>query len=139
MRDRIFLDTNILVYGYSNSEREKHLVARNLISENNSFVSTQVLQELTNTLTRKFKLSYADAINAIEESCQNNNLYINISPTLIKACLIADEYRYSFYDSLIISSALLCDCSVLYSEDMKDNQVIDGVLKISNPFKKIGI
>ena len=99
--------------------------------------STQVLQELTNTITKKFKLSYSDAIDAISESCHNNNLYINISSTLIKACKMAEEYKYSYYDSLIISAALLCDCTLLYSEDMKDNQIINGVLKISNPFKNI--
>ena len=137
MNDKVFLDTNILVYGYSNSDREKQFVARNIIMGNNSFISTQVLQELTNTITKKFKLRYSDAIDAISESCHNNNLYINISSTLIKACKIAEEYKYSYYDSLIISAALLCDCTQLYSEDMKNNQIINGVLKISNPFKNI--
>ena len=52
MNDRVFLDTNILVYAYSKTELEKQRVARDLVLNNNSFISSQVLQELTNTLTR---------------------------------------------------------------------------------------
>ena len=65
MNDKIFLDTNILIYSYSNSEPQKQATARALIAESNSFISTQVLQELTNTITLKLKLNYADAVNAL--------------------------------------------------------------------------
>ena len=74
MSDKIFLDTNILVYGYSSSEPIKQVMARKLISEGNSFISTQVLQELTNTITRKFKFSFNDAINVIDECPANSKL-----------------------------------------------------------------
>lgn len=96
MNDKIFLDTNILVYSYSNSEPQKQTVAINLIANNNTFISTQVLQELVNTKTRKFKLSYFDAINALIECCQNNNLHINTSETISQACKIAERYRFFF-------------------------------------------
>ncbi|MBK1440747.1 PIN domain-containing protein [Parapedobacter sp. ISTM3] len=56
MSDKVFLDTNILVYSYSVSDKDKQLTARKIIAETDSYVSTQVLTELTNTLTRKFKL-----------------------------------------------------------------------------------
>ena len=134
MNDKIFLDTNILVYSYSNSEPQKQTVAINLIADNNTFISTQVLQELVNTVTRKFKLSYSDAINALNECCQNNILHINTSETISQACKIADRYRFSFYDSLIVASAIESDCSVLYSEDMSNNQSINNQLIIRNPF-----
>ena len=61
MNDKVFLDTNILVYAYSNTEPDKQAIARNIIAENESYISTQVLQELTNTLTRKFHNSWNDA------------------------------------------------------------------------------
>lgn len=134
MNDNVFLDSNILVYSYSNSEIDKQNIARKLITENNSFISTQVLQELCNIVTRKFKFSYKQAAIAIEECCQNNKLHINTQNTILQACQIADRYGFSFYDSLIITAAIESNCTVLYSEDLQDGQVIDGKLRVKNPF-----
>ncbi|MFA6403074.1 MAG: PIN domain-containing protein [Salinivirgaceae bacterium] len=133
---RIFLDTNILVYAYSKTELEKQAIARKLISECNTFVSTQVLQELTNTLTKKFHNSWHQAQDTVHEACKNNQLYVNESETILKACTIADKYKYSFYDSLIISAALSCGCAVLYTEDLHDGLMVENKLKIINPFRK---
>lgn len=137
MSVNVFIDTNILVYSYSNSETKKQTVARKLITDNNSFISTQVIQEFTNTITRKFKFTYQDAENAIIECCQNNNLCINTEITIIHACKIAHQYRFSFYDCLIIAAAIQCNCAILDSEDMKHNQSIENKLKIINPFLDI--
>ncbi len=131
---KVFLDSNILIYSYSNSEPGKQLIARNIITENNSVISTQVLQELTNTVTRKFQFSYPDAANAIKECCHNNDLHINTEDTIVQACRIAGQYGFSFYDSLIISAALECNCITLYSEDMQHDMHIDERLAIINPF-----
>jgi predicted nucleic acid-binding protein len=139
MKGRVFLDSNILVYSYSSTEIEKQQIARSLISANHSFISTQVLQELSNILTKKFKFEYAEAILAIEEGCQNNSLHTNTSKTIIKACSIADRYKFAFYDSLIISAALECKCDVLYSEDLTHGQQIDGTLVIKNPFDLLAV
>ena len=75
MNANVFLDTNILVYSYSVNELEKRNVARNLILNNISFISTQVLQELSNTITRKLGFSFNDAIKVVEEMTKNNNLH----------------------------------------------------------------
>lgn len=106
MPDNVFLDSNVLVYSYSNSELEKQEIARQLIADTNSLISTQVLQELCNIVTRKFKFSYEQASTAIKESCQNNSLHINTGDTVLQACEIAGRYGFSFFDSLIISAAL---------------------------------
>ncbi|WP_262245665.1 PIN domain-containing protein [Parapedobacter soli] len=132
--DKVFLDTNILVYSYSVSEKEKQEIVRNLISETDSHISTQVLTELTNTLTRKFKLPLNSAIKAIDECCANNHVFVNNPETIKGAINIADRYGFSFYDSLIISAALESDCKVLYSEDLHNGQIIEKKLKIQNPF-----
>ncbi len=134
MSDRIFLDTNILVYSYSNSEPLKQEAARKLITQNNSFISTQVLQEFTNTVTKKFRFSYEDAAVAVNENMQNNNVHTNSANTILQACKIASRYGFSFYDSLIIAAAMESNCSILYSEDMKHKQVIFDVITILNPF-----
>ncbi len=134
MKDRIFLDTNIMVYSYSVVELAKQAIARKLITDNNSFISTQVLQEIANTVTKKFKFSYADAKLAIYECCQNNNLYTNNNNTILKACEVAERYGFSFFDSLIIASALEVGYAILYSEDMNNKQIIFNSLTIINPF-----
>jgi predicted nucleic acid-binding protein len=135
MSDNVFLDSNILVYSYSNSEIPKQEIARRLIADSNSFISTQVLQELCNIVTRKFKFTYEQAATAIKESCQNNSLHVNTEDTLLQACQIAEKYRFSLYDSLIVAAALESNCSVLYSEDLHDGQAIEGKLKVKNPFR----
>jgi predicted nucleic acid-binding protein len=89
---------------------------------------------LCNIVTRKFKFSFKHAALAIEESCNNNNVHQNSESTIIYACNIAERYNFSFYDSVIIAAAIECGCTVLYSEDLKDRQTIDGKITIINPF-----
>lgn len=134
MKDKIFLDTNILVYSYSVADLQKQTIARKLIAENNSFISTQVLQELSNTVTKKFKFSFAHATKAINECCHNNNLHTNSRKTILQACNVAERYKFSFYDSLIIAAAIEVGCTILYSEDMNYKQAIFNALTIINSF-----
>jgi predicted nucleic acid-binding protein len=46
-------------------------------------------------------------------------------------------YGFSFWDSMIVASALDNHCSVLYSEDFQHNQIIEGRLQIINPFANL--
>lgn len=134
MSDSIFLDTNILVYAYSDTELQKQTIARKLISENISFISTQVLQELSNTLSRKFKKSWPEITEAVKEVSLSNLVHANSEATIQHAIKIAEQYKFSFYDSLIIAAALECKCSKLYSEDMSHGQLIEKQITIVNPF-----
>jgi len=65
---------------------------------------------------------------------QNNNVYINTEDTILQACLIADRYNFSFYDSLIIAAAISSNSLILYSEDMSNGIIIDNKIRIVNPF-----
>lgn len=134
MSDKVFLDTNIIIYSYSSTEPEKQAVASRLIAEENSYISTQVLTELCNTITKKLKQPYSVAASAVSECCKNNNLFVNDQYTIEEATKIADRYGFSFYDSLIISADISAGCLRLYSEDMHHGQVIGGKLTIINPF-----
>jgi len=132
---KIFLDSNIVIYAYCNNDADKQQKAKQLFAEKNVAISTQVLQETANTLYRKFKADY-QTIGLLLEECVRNvtTLHINTHETVFRACAIAEKYHFSFYDSLIIVSALDAGCQVLYSEDMQHNQFIEGKLKIINPF-----
>jgi predicted nucleic acid-binding protein len=133
--DKAFIDSNVIIYAYSNSEKAKQQVAREIVKENYTVISTQVLQEMTNTLGRKYKLNYTAIKETLQECIYSNNeVYTNQQQTILRACDIAARYQFSFYDSLIISAALESNCDILYSEDLQHNQLIDGVLTIINPF-----
>ncbi|TVR67355.1 MAG: PIN domain-containing protein [Candidatus Competibacteraceae bacterium] len=54
-------------------------------------------------------------------------------PVVETAWILLDRYRFSYFDSLILASALTANCEVLYSEDLQHGQVIDGRLTIINP------
>jgi len=135
MNDNCFIDTNILVYCYADDEPVKHQEAIDIANGSDTFISTQVLTELSNTLKRKFKLDWQAVENVISEVSSDFNVFVNKPDTIEQACQIAEKYQYSFYDSLIISAALSCNCKTLYSEDMQNGQVIDNRLTIVNPFK----
>ena len=134
MKDKTFLDTNILIYGYSVTEPEKQRISERITKTGTTFISTQVIQEFSNVLSKKFKLSWDEIEKAINEVASNYSIIINSPDTITKACNIACKYMFSFYDSLIIPSALEADCNILYTEDLQHNQLIENKLRIINPF-----
>jgi len=132
---KIFLDSNIVIYAYCNNSVDKQQKAKKLFVEKEITISTQVLQETANTLYRKFKADFHTICSLLEECVDNvSMLHVNTGKTVFQACKIAEKYQYSFYDSLIIASALEAECQILYSEDMQHNQFVEGKLKIINPF-----
>lgn len=132
MKDRIFVDTNILVYALLD-DSHKQQTALNLL-QSGCVISTQVLNEFTNVARKKAKLEWQETIdlsNAIQSLTKIVSLDLAIHN---RALTIAASYGYSFYDSLIVAAALEAGCNLLISEDMQDSQKI-GDLVISNPFK----
>ncbi len=139
--DKFFLDTNILVYCFDDRDPEKKdialaLVARALES-GDGMISWQVVQEFLNVATRKFEkpLRATDARLYLQRIltplCQ-----IYPDAGLYESALdMAKTTRYSFYDSLILASALRMDCKVLYSEDFNAGQKVAD-LKLTNPFRQ---
>ena len=133
--NKTFIDSNVVIYVYSNSEKAKQQIARKIVKENYTVISTQVLQEMSNILKRKYKLKYFFVKETLKECIDvSNEIYINKLQTIFKACDIAERYQFSFYDSLMVSAALESGCKILYSEDLQHNQKIDNVLTIINPF-----
>ncbi len=137
MKDRVFFDSNIIIYSYSSTESDKSAIANELIfSLDEIIISTQVINEVTNILYKKFKLDTSSIRNAVLE-IDNNFRIVGFSlKTQLKALEIKDKYKLQYYDSLILATALENGCTVLYSEDMQHNQIIENKLKIVNPFIK---
>jgi predicted nucleic acid-binding protein len=135
-KDKIFIDTNVLVYTQNDKEREKQLICRKtlsfLIEKNLLVISTQVMQEYYNVATQKMRLEKLYVKRTIEMF----DVYetITIKPSIIfQAIDIHILHQLSFWDSLIISAAKSANCTMVLTEDMNDSQVIEGV-KIQNPF-----
>lgn len=136
MPDKVFLDTNILVYLYSSTEVEKQKIAQMCVDQLSElgWISTQVLNELNNVLYRKFSLPY-DVILSVMAEMESYFQIAVVSPSTIRqALLLGERYHYSYFDSLMLASALELGCDVLYSEDMQSGQKIEGQLQIINPF-----
>ena len=137
MRDRVFIDTNILIYNYS-EEKDKRERALRIIEENQDkdiVISLQIVNEFVNILKKKFQKDHEEIRNALEE-IESVFVIWELSLNLIKDSIrVSERYKYSYYDSLVISAALDSGCSILYTEDMQHNQSIDNKLKIINPFK----
>jgi len=138
MSVNVFFDTNVLVYLYSVDEPEKQQAALKQIEvSENRWISTQVLSELSNTLRKKFRLEYSAIVNVLNE-IQESFQVITVKPGTIEHALhLAQTYRYSYYDSLILAASLEKMCRFLYSEDMQHQQIIDQQLTIVNPFETI--
>lgn len=134
MSDRVFLDTNILIYFYSEDELEKRKKVKQLLKANKVVISTQIMNEFSNVMLRKYKKD-SQTLEEIIEAFKRQFAVINLTTDLtLKALKIHRRYRYSFWDSLVLSAALHSGCPILYTEDLSHNQEIENRLKIKNPF-----
>ena len=132
MKDKFFLDSNIVLYLFD-IEPIKKSVAINLIRQK-PVISTQVIIETLNISIRKLKLSKELSFKNAEYLMTVCNLILIEKDILIKSFDIARKYKFSHLDSLIIASAIEGNCNILYSEDLQHKQKIENKLQIINPF-----
>jgi len=135
MNDRIFIDTNILVYIVKDNTGKAEIIATKILKKNNSFISIQVVNEFCNVALKKLNFSGANILFSINKFSEVFTIPEVKLSTIKKALQINEQYGYSFYDSAIIASALQNNCAILYTEDMQHQQIIENTLTIINPFK----
>ncbi len=138
MKDRIFLDTNVLVYALDNENVAKQEKAKSILNEfynnNNYFLSTQVVQEFCNVVLKKIEPGVPEGkLSEFISTFPLERVRMVDINTITTALSVKAKYMYSFWDSLIIAAAIHADCVVLYTEDLKHQQMVDS-LKIINPF-----
>ncbi len=129
---KAFFDTNILLYLLSEDEAKADR-AEGLLS-NGAVISVQVLNEFAAVASRKVGLSWneiKDILGPIRAVCEIEPLTLEIHDRAIE---VAARYGFSFFDAMIIASALHAECKILYSEDLQHNQLIANRLRIRNPF-----
>ncbi|OHD11211.1 MAG: hypothetical protein A2086_08380 [Spirochaetes bacterium GWD1_27_9] len=136
MTDKVFIDSNLWIYLYENKEDRKQEKIEELINNNfnNIVISTQVLNEIYNILNKKIRLEHSQIKEIIVETITNFSVAEIGVLDIIKAMELKEIYGFSYWDSLIIASALENQCKILFSEDMQNGQIIENRLKIINPF-----
>jgi len=135
MADKLFIDSNIWLYLFLKDEAGKYKIAENFISENSGnpmFISYQVVNEVTNQLKRKgfAETVIRENIEYLFKICTIHNYSKDI---LLLASSVRENHCFSFWDSMIVASAVNCGCTILASEDMRDGLVI-GNMTIHNIF-----
>jgi predicted nucleic acid-binding protein len=128
-----FFDSNVLLYLVSGDADRVHRM-RQLV-DGGGTVSVQVLNEITNVSRRKFGMSWSETRTFLMEM-QDLLAIIPLTLDIHQSGLrLAERYAFAIYDSFIVAAALAAGCDTLWSEDMQDGMVVDGRLRIVNPFK----
>jgi predicted nucleic acid-binding protein len=136
LAERVFVDTNVLVYADDEDAGAKRERARTVLAElipaGRAVISTQVLQEFFVIATRKLGI-------AADQARRRVDALARLDVVLVRPDLILDAidlhrlHQLSFWDALVIRCAAAAGCSRLLSEDLNDGQVVSGV-RIENPF-----
>ena len=127
-----FLDSNIVLY-LASEDLLKADRAQDLVAEGGT-ISVQVLNEIANISRRKMGLSWAETRNfllMIRGLLKVEPITIEIHDVGIS---LAERYQLSVYDSMIVSAALSAECDTLLSEDLQNGLLINGRLRVLNPF-----
>lgn len=138
--NKIFFDTNILVYSVDENDLQKNEIASQLLTDASSsktgIISTQSLQEFYNVVVKKLKLSKQIAKEYVELFSSQLTVRQVTVPLILNAIDISIKNKLSFWDSLILSSANDNGCIIVYSEDLNNGQIVGGT-KILNPFTSV--
>ena len=139
MSDRTFVDTNILVYAHDLDAGKKHEIARAIVTElwesQSGVISTQVLQELYVTLTRKIPSPLKRAqVRRILNNYLAWDVAVNDGSTILQASEIEEAYNISFWDAMIVSAAYMKNAAIIITEDLNEGQQMEGIT-IVNPFR----
>jgi predicted nucleic acid-binding protein len=133
----VFFDTNVIIYFSTSTDEVKQAKANELIEHalerGHAAISAQVMQECINVLGGKLAVPL-DTLDRYVANVLRPLYKIDTTAELIEnAITLKRQWKYSFYDSLIISGAIACGAKTLYSEDLQHGQRISD-LTIVNPF-----
>lgn len=135
----VFVDTNVLVYVRDRTDEDKQRQAAEWMAAMWDLrlgrLSYQVLQEYYVTATRKLDPPRSEA--DVREDIMALMSWAPVAtdyPVMERAWHVQDRYKLSWWDSLIVGAALQAGCTYLLTEDLQDNQNIDG-LTIIDPFR----
>lgn len=137
MTGRLFVDTNILIYALDPADPTKRSISADLLRQairsHSLTLSPQSLNEAYRVLTERRRLvPVAEARSYLRTLAAWAIAPLDASTTQ-RAWEVQDKAKVSWWDSLLIASALLAECRLFVSEDLHDGAIIDG-MRIVNPF-----
>jgi predicted nucleic acid-binding protein len=141
MSAEVFIDTNVFTYHLDASDARKHKTAeqivRDALATERACISYQVVQECLNTVLRKAQVPLdAEGARAYLDTVLLPLMKVSASAGLYQRALdIQSRWRFGFYDSLIVASALAAGCTRLLTEDLQHGQKVEA-LTVENPFKR---
>jgi predicted nucleic acid-binding protein len=128
-----FFDTNVLLYVVS-GDTAKADRAEMRLAEGGT-ISVQVLNEITNVARRKMGLSWREThafLTAVRGLLLVQPDTLDVHEVGLE---ISEGYGLSIYDAMIAAAALRAGCDTLWSEDLQDGMVLEGRLRIVDPFR----
>ena len=127
-----FLDTNVLLYAFTEDERAEKaqaLLAKPFV------ISVQALNEFANVGRKKLSMPWADIREAVDAVVALSATIVPVSEKITLAGLdLAQRYRLSFYDATMMAAAIEAGCERFYSEDLHAGLIVEKQLTIVNPF-----
>lgn len=130
-----FIDTNVWLYAFIQTQDQgKSAIARTIIQSSEIVISAQVISEVCVNLIKNARFDEAGIRNLVESFYSKYRVAGMSQALLIEASELRDRYRFSYWDSLIVACALTEGTTVLYSEDMQSDLLVENRLRIINPF-----
>jgi predicted nucleic acid-binding protein len=127
-----FFDTSVLLYLLSDDTVKANRIESLLAAR--GVISVQVLNEFAVVALRKLRMP----LNEVREILDTIRAVCAVEPVTVDAhdrgLAVFERYKFSFYDSILVASALISGAKILYSEDLQHGQVIDNQLRVTNPF-----
>ena len=142
--NKVFIDSNLWVYAFiTTAETTKRdaciTLLEQLYQERIIVVSTQIINEVHWNLIRKYGIPDEEAKLIIDAGLlEISELSVITQSTYDYAFHLRQKLGVSFWDSLIVASALENHCAILYTEDLQHDQLIENSLRIINPFVRQG-
>ncbi len=133
---RYFVDTNIWLYAFMvGQDAVKSAKAQTVIKQhaNDIIVSTQVINEVCVNLLKKARLPEGDIKPIIESFFASYQIAELTQDVLLKASDLRNRHKFSYWDSILVATALLSGASILFSENMDTSLTVEQTLQIANP------
>lgn len=138
MTERVFVDSNVLVYAHDSGAGERHAMARDLVlqlwRDRAGVISTQVLQETyVNLRYKAARPIAADEAGELVSEYLAWDVIVNDGASVVEAIRLEARYQISFWDALIVAAANAGGVATLLSEDLSHGQLY-GAVTVRNPF-----
>ena len=132
--ERITVDTNIVLYARNDAEPAKKEVALNIIRQYPT-LSTQCFTEVINVCRRKWKYDKNKQVSVADFLLNNSQLLPTDEKIIRLAHQLITRYDFQYFDSLIVAAAWYGHCTILYTEDMHHDLLVEDQVRIVNPFR----